>query len=201
MYTHAMVIGLLVFLQVPRVFGDRLEAAAKGKKQASETHYGRISSFDGTTLVFEQLAPAWGTPKKDEILAGPQRMSIEFTAKDTKIVIALGARDSQEAVDGYHPENSMRQTTHDVGLRLAELQRRAGQANEAPVLDLTRCSGRGVDQLVEINPQLSGATKPPVEGELQSIEGGLATLKKASDGAVMKYRLDMLTEIRIGICR
>jgi hypothetical protein len=201
-YTRAIVIGLLIFLHVPRASGDRLDAAAKGKKQTSETHYGRISSFDGTTLIFEKLAPMpWGTPKRDEILAGPKTMSIEFTVKDTKIEIALGVRDPQEAVDGYHPENSTPQTTHDVDLQLAELQKRTAPAKEIPVLDLTRCSGRGIDRVVETNPQLSGATKRPVQGELQSIAGGIATLKRASDGAVMKYRLDMLTEVRIGMCR
>jgi hypothetical protein len=203
MYSGAIVSMLLILTCIPEAYADRLEAAAKGKKQAVQLHYGEVSSFDGTTVLFEEVSPPpSGSDKRARLLGESQPVRIQFAAKDAEISIALGARDSQEPVDPSHPENNIPQRTKDVDLQHAEAQRKEGEArNNLVEADLTHCSGRGIDQIVEKDAQSDGATKPPIQGELQSIGGGIAILKRASDGAIRKYRLDELAEIRIGMCQ
>jgi hypothetical protein len=206
---RAIVIPVVLILYIPTVQADKLQVAARGKKQPVQTLYGQFSSFDGTTLTFEVLLPANldARPLGVKILAGPQTMSDLIPVKDTEIVIVLGARDLQEPVDAYHPELSVPNKTHDVGLQQAELQKarleeEKRKASETPVeRDLTHCSGPFLDQVVEKNPQTSGATKPPILGNVQSVDNGVVTIKRLSDGAVVRYRLDALNEIRIGMCR
>ncbi len=202
----------MLFLHVPDSSADRLEAAAKGKKQAVQPHYGIVSSFDGTTVILEEALPKLGGASGSvEIADGlgvgkPQTIFSKFTVKDTEIVIVLGVRDPQEAVDKFNPTFSDPHTAEkDLEKReareLAREKERTKSRKSPAELDLTLCSGRGTDQIVEADAQSSGATKPPIEGELKGIASGIATLKRASDGAVLKYRLDALTEIRIGMCR
>ncbi len=212
MHTRAIVIALLILSGVPEVHADRLQAAAKGKKQTVQPRYGEISSFDGKTIVFEESSTFGGlqgvtpTTLRDQILRPVQPVPTEYHVMDNEIIIALGDRASQDPVDVFHPESSVPgKQPKDLELQQAQIQRaeaekKKREAKERPVeIDLTRCSGRGVDQVVEKDPQSNGATKPPVRGELQSIASGIATLKR-SDGSVMKYRIDELAEIRIGMC-
>jgi hypothetical protein len=211
-YTRAMASTLLILLCIPNAHADKLEAATKGKKQTVQPHYGEVSSFDGTTIIFDEPLSFGETrgvgPEKlrDDTLPQSTTVPTQYTVKDTEIVITLGERDTQEPVDAGHPEFSVPGKIKDPDLLQAKVQKektKAGKtkATDRPVeRDLTRCSGRGVDQVVEKDPRSNGATKIPVRGELQSIANGIVTLRRAPDTVVMKYRLDTLTELRIGMC-
>ena len=57
--------------------------------------------------------------------------------------------------------------------------------------------GRGFDQTREKDPGLSGLTKNPVKGSCCASVTVFAGLQRAADGALVKYRLDDLSEIVI----
>jgi hypothetical protein len=217
MYTRSIVVVALLLLYNPRAGADKLQAAARGKKQLVQTRYGKLSSFDGTTLNFEEPYPAVAdqSAPKDRTPIGPQATSTPIAIKDTEILIRLDTRDPQEQVDlyraQYFPPPSDKKTTQVVlmddqwqktKMHEGMIDEKKKDSSDAPVVfDLTHCTGPPIDLLIETNPQANGTTKPPIWGKLQSVINGIVTFKRSSDGVVMKYRLDTLSMIEIGMCR
>jgi hypothetical protein len=205
MYLRGIMVGLVLLFWLPVAGADKLQVAARGKKQTVLPHYGNLSSFDGTTLVFDELGPSIGTNSlQQNIMGGAQTVPMSFPAKDTVIVIELRVRNPQEAVDGNHIESSRLGEPKDVDLQRAQLQQqqpKKAAETDAAEFDLTRCSPVSIDQVVERDPQASGKTKPPVLGNVQNIANGVVTFQRKSDRSILKYRLDALTEIKMGMCQ
>jgi hypothetical protein len=201
---RGIVVGLLLSLYIPNAAADKFQVATKGKKQTVKSQYGNLSCYDGVTLIFDEFTATFGSnSSRQKMLGEVPTVRTSVPVKDSEIVITVGARDAQEVVDGNHIESSRPGEAHDTDLQRAQLQQQAKKPTESDVaeFDLTHCSATGPDQIMEIDPKSAGKTKPPVLGRVQSIGDGIVTFQRKSDGAILKYRLDTLTEIKIGVCQ